>query len=78
MSTLSIRLPDDLLASVDKQARELKIPLAEYVRRALEAMQAMTEAERRRRRIMEASRKVRKDSMRINAEFEALDDEFDA
>ena len=78
MSTLSIRLPDDLLASVDKQARELKIPRAEYVRRALEAMQAMTEAERRRRRIMEASRKVRKDSMRINAEFEALDDEFDA
>ena len=73
MSTISIRLPNDLLKEADKRARELRIPRAEYVRRAIEHLNAEVVAEQRCRRMMEASRRVRDESMRINAEFDAIE-----
>ena len=47
MSTISIRLPNDLLKEADKRARELRIPRAEYVRRAIEHLNAEVVAEQR-------------------------------
>ena len=38
MTTLSLRLPDDLLHEVDASAEQLHIPRAVYVRKALEQM----------------------------------------
>ena len=35
MTTVSIRLPDELLKEADKHAHEMHIPRAEYIRRAL-------------------------------------------
>ena len=74
MTTLSLRLPDDLLREVDTLAEQLHIPRAAYVRKALEQMNAAVTAQRRRTRLMEASLKVRAESMRVNAEFDEIED----
>ena len=74
MTTLSLRLPDDLLREVDTFAEQLHIPRAAYVRKALEQMNAAVAAQHRRARLMEASLKVRAESMRVNAEFDEIED----
>jgi len=73
MATLSLRLPDQLLSDVDTQAREMGVGRAEYVRQALERMRTETENARLRRRLQEASLKVRAESMAVNAEFSAFE-----
>lgn len=74
MTSLSLRLPDDLLHDVDDFARQLHIPRAEYVRKALEQMNMSVAAQRRRTRLMETSLKVRSESMKINSEFSKVED----
>ncbi len=78
MATLSLRLPDDTLEEADRYARKLKIPRAEYVRRAIAAWNEQAARAERRRRMMEASRRVRGESMRVNTEFDAIEDAPDA
>lgn len=78
MTTVSLRLPDELLKETEKHARELRIPRAEYIRRAIESLNAVGTAQHRRRRIVEASRRVRKESLTVNAEFAAVEDAPDA
>jgi len=73
MTSLSLRLPDELLHDVDDFARQLHIPRAEYVRKALEQMNMTVAAQQRRTRLMETSLKVRTESMRVNAEFSAVE-----
>jgi len=74
MTTLSLRLPDELLQDVDDFARQMHIPRAEYVRKALEQMNMTVAAQHRRSRLMESSRKVRAESMAVNAEFTVIED----
>lgn len=74
MTTVSIRLPDDLLKETDERARDLHIPRAEYIRRAIEAMNADVTSQHRRDRMIKASLRVRAESMRVNAEFDAIED----
>ena len=74
MTTLSLRLSDELLHDVDDFARQMHIPRAEYVRKALEQMNLAVAAQRRRKRLMETSLKVRAESMKINAEFSSVED----
>ena len=74
MTTLSLRVPDDLLHEVDTAAEQLHIPRAAYVRKALEQMNTVVATQVRRQRLMGASLKVRGESMRVNAEFDAIED----
>lgn len=78
MTTVSLRLPDELIKEADQRARELKVPRAEYIRRAITALNAKVVAEQRRRRLMDASHRVRGESMRVNAEFDRIEDAPDA
>ena len=78
MTTLSLRLPDDLLHDVDDFARQMHIPRAEYVRKALEQMNMSVAAQRCRKRLMESSLKVRAESMEVNAEFNTVEDDSHA
>ena len=78
MTTVSLRLPDDLVKEADHRARALRIPRAEYIRRAIAALNAKVVAEERRRRMMDASKRVRGESMRVNAEFDAIESAPDA
>lgn len=78
MATVSLRLPDDLVKEADRRARELHIPRAEYIRRAIAALNTQLVATQRRQRMMDASRRVRGESMRVNADFAVTEDVPDA
>ena len=73
MITISIRIQDDVLSEVDKIARELNVPRTEYLRRAILAMNRKVSEDKRRTRIMKLSNRVRKESMRVNAEFSEVE-----
>ena len=72
MESISMRLPQELLESSDRCARALKIPRAEYIRRAIERMNREVEARARTERIARVSRRVRRESIRLNGEFAAI------
>jgi len=78
MKAISLKLPEELLATSGALARSSGVSRAEYIRRALERMNREQAAERRRRRIAEVSRRVRAESMRVNAEFAAIERDPDA
>jgi len=78
MESISLKLPDGLLKTSGRYARALGIPRAEYIRRAIERMNGEAEVRERAERMARASRKVRKESMRVNAEFAAIERDPDA
>lgn len=73
MTTISLRLPEGLLRETDKNARYLNMPRAEYVRRAVEEYNAKLMEKQRREKLMQASRRVRGESVKVNAEFERIE-----
>ena len=73
MTTISIRIPDDILAEVDRFSRDLKVPRTEYLRQAILLMNRKVKEDRRRVRIMKLSQRVRAESMRVNAEFSEVE-----
>ncbi|HYB90480.1 MAG TPA: ribbon-helix-helix protein, CopG family [Candidatus Binataceae bacterium] len=75
MDSISLKLPDELLKTSNRCAKALGIPRAEYIRRAIERMNREAEARARAERLARASRKVRRESMRVNAEFAAIERE---
>jgi hypothetical protein len=78
MESISLKLTGALLETSDRCARALGITRAEYIRRAIENMNRESEARARAARLAEASRKVRKESMRVNAEFAVFERDPDA
>ena len=73
MGAISLKLPDELLDASGRCAAVLKLSRAAYIRRAVERMNRETHAEIRARRLADVSRKVRGGSMRVNAEFDAVE-----
>jgi len=49
-------------------------PAQLHMRKALEQMNAADTSQQRRAQLLEASLKVRNESMRVNAEFDAIED----
>ncbi len=78
MGAISLKLSDDLAKASGECARALHLSRAEYIRRAIEQMNRETRAQLRARRLAEVSRKVREESMRVNAEFAAVERDPDA
>jgi len=78
MGTISMRIEDELLDEVTRQAKVLHMTRAEYLRQAIAEMSEKTTRDLRRRRLQEASRKVREESMRVNLEFAIIEDAPDA
>lgn len=73
MTTVSLRLPDNLLKEAESRAKVLHIPRAEYIRRAIAAMNHEMVAQQRREHLMKISRRVSSESMRVNAEFDEIE-----
>ena len=73
MTTVSLRLPDNLLKEAENRAKVLHIPRAEYIRRAIAAMNDQVLAHKRRERLMAISKRVRAESMKVNAELDAVE-----
>ena len=78
MPAISLKLSDALLEVSGRCAEALRLTRAEYIRRALEQMNRETGARLRARRLREASHKVRGESLRVNAEFAAIERDVDA
>jgi len=78
MEAISLKLPEDLLEASRRCAHVLHVSRAAYIRRAIERMNQDTRAQLRAERLAAASKKVRKESMKVNAEFEAIETEPDA
>jgi hypothetical protein len=78
MGAISLKLPDDLLEASGRYAGALRLSRAEYIRRAIERMNREMQARLRARRLAEVSRRVRRESMRVNAEFAAIERDPDA
>jgi hypothetical protein len=73
MTTISLKLPDDVLEASGKNAGRLNVSRAEYIRWAIVRMNDAMAARTRNERLARASRKVRRESMRVNAEFDAVE-----
>jgi metal-responsive CopG/Arc/MetJ family transcriptional regulator len=78
MAAISLKLSEELLEESGRYADELQLTRAEYIRRALERMNRETRARLRARRLRDASHKVRGESMRVNADFAAVERDVDA
>ena len=73
VSAISLKLPDDLLRTSGECAAALHLSRAEYIRRAVERMNRETRMQLRAERLAEVSHRVRAESMRVNAEFAAIE-----
>jgi hypothetical protein len=78
VGAISLKLSKELLEASDRCAEALELPRAEYIRQAIVRMTRETHKRLRAQRLAEASQKVRKESMRVNAEFAAIERDPDA
>ena len=78
MAAISLKLTDALLEASGRCAKALCLSRAEYIRRAVERMNKETRAQVRARRLAEISRRVRRESMQVNREFQGIERAPDA
>jgi hypothetical protein len=78
METISLKLPEELLETSGRCASALRLSRAAYLREAIARMNQDTLARLRAKRLAEVSKRVRKESMRVNAEFAAFERSPDA
>ena len=78
MGTISLRIDDALLDEVTSQAKAPNLTRTECLRLAIAEMREKIARDLRRRRLQEASRKVRAESMLVNREFAEIEDAPDA
>jgi len=77
MGAISLKLPEDVLETSRRCAETLRLSRAAYIRRAIERMNRQTQALLRAKRLADASKKVRKESMRVNRQFSAIEHDPD-
>ena len=73
MKTISLSLPEDLLEASGRHSMALRIPRAEYIRRAIEQLNEKMDAETRARRMRQAALKCRAADLEVNADFAAIE-----
>ncbi len=78
MVAISLKLPEELVEASGECARALRLTRAAYIRRAIERMNRETRTQVRASRMAEVSRRVREESMRVNAEFAEIERDPDA
>ena len=72
MPTISLRLPEKLIVSIDELASVLHLHRTDYIKKALEKMNQDVLRLQRQERLKKASLIVRAESQIINAELEAI------
>ena len=66
---ISLRLDEVMLREINRRASALHVSKTEYIRQAILLMNRELEKKKRRSRLKRASLRVRKNSMKVNAEF---------
>ena len=72
MKSISLNLPEEMLDAAGRHSPTLRLPRAEYIRRAVDRMNRHVEADLRARRTRQAAAKCREDDMKVYAEFAAV------
>ncbi len=75
--TISLNLPEDLLVASGRYSAALRLTRAEYIRKAVEQLNQQIDAELRSRRMRQASLKCREADLKVNAEFAAMEHDFE-
>ncbi len=78
MEAISLTLPGHLLEATLRCARLLGLSRDAYIRRAIERMNQDTRTGLRAERLAAASKNVRKESMKVSAEFATIETDPDA
>jgi len=73
MRAISLKVPNSALEEAERLANSFGISRAAYIRRAIDRFNAESAAQLRAEALAAASLKVRAESMRINAEFAAIE-----
>jgi hypothetical protein len=71
--SIALKLPEELLHESARFATALGVTRAEYIRLAIGKMNRRTDARLRAERLASVSRRVREESMRVNAEFAEIE-----
>ncbi|WP_395946095.1 hypothetical protein [Caedibacter taeniospiralis] len=72
-SMISVRLNEQLLQAVRANASFLHLSQTEYIRQAIEHMNVEMQRQISEAKLKKASLKVRRESMKINAEFDEIE-----
>lgn len=78
MGIITVRLSDDLVHNLDINAHTLHMSRSEYIKKAIATMNRDIQINERKRRLQTASKLVRQESMKINAEFAAIEHDPEA
>ena len=73
MRSIALNLPDEVAEESGRFAVRLHLSRAEYIRIAIRRMNRKTAARLRAERLAELSKRVREESMKVNAEFAAIE-----
>jgi Arc/MetJ-type ribon-helix-helix transcriptional regulator len=75
MTTLTIRISDQLIHEINTRAKKLHVSRSEYIRKSIESMNQKITNEEQRKKLVNASLRTRKSSMEINSEFDSIENE---
>ena len=78
MRSIALKLPEDLMEESGRLAETLCVSRAEYIRIAIRRLNRKTAARLRAERLAEVSKRVREESMKVNAAFAAIERDPDA
>lgn len=73
MSVLTIRLPDKVINEINIRSQKLHISRSEYIRKSIENMNKDMYEQERKAKLIQTSKKVRKESMVINSAFSQVE-----
>jgi len=77
VTTISLHLPEELLAASRRYSAALRLSRAEYIRQAIERMNRGVDTQLRAKRMREAAVKCRKADLEANAEFAAIEHDIE-
>jgi predicted DNA binding CopG/RHH family protein len=72
MTVITIRISEDIMATVKIMSDNLGVSNGEYIRRAIVRMNKTLEDEAKKEQLIRASYLVRENSMEVNAEFDGI------
>lgn len=78
MTMVSVRLSDALFEAMRAKASALHLSQTEYIREAIERMNAQADQAQRSAQLKRASQLVRKESIKINTEFSEIEQDPEA
>jgi len=78
LKAVALKISEDLIEESSRLAHSLRMSRAAYIRMAIRRMNKKTAALLRAERLAEVSRRVRDESLKVNAEFAAIERDPDA